>query len=359
MMAAAEKQPPIAVPLLAWAKLHGRHDLPWQRPATPYRVWVSEVMLQQTQVATVIPYFTRFVERFPALATLADAELDAVLALWSGLGYYARTRNLHAAARLCRETHAGELPTTPAALAVLPGIGRSTAAAIVALAHNRRAPILDGNARRVLARYHAVAGSPNKSAVANELWQLADAETPASDARAYTQAIMDFGATLCTRGAPDCPRCPLASGCAAHAMGRETEFPASRTSPARPLRKRRYAWIERAGAILLERRPPTGIWGGLMCLPELPDDMQPADWCRDRLGLRATSCRELPGFHHEFTHFRLDARIVALDVTGEVAQEAERYRWLHRDAALAEGLPAPIRSYILGQSTSELAAANF
>ncbi len=314
-------------------------------------------MLQQTQVATVIPYFSRFLERFPTLAALAAAELSEVLALWSGLGYYARARNLHAAARRCRDACGGELPKTPEALAALPGIGRSTAAAIVALAHDRRAPILDGNARRVIARYHTVAGSPTKSAVARELWRLADMETPTADARAYTQAIMDLGATLCTRTTPDCLRCPLASGCAAHATGRETEFPTSRTALARPLRKRRYAWIERAGAILLERRAPSGVWGGLLCLPEVPDDVQPDDWCRDTLGLRAVSCREFPGFQHEFTHFRLDASVVALAAAGEVAREAGRYRWLGREAALAEGLPAPIRSYILAQGTLESASA--
>lgn len=356
MVAAAERRPPIAPPLLAWAKLHGRHDLPWQRPATPYRVWISEVMLQQTRVVTVVPYFLRFMERFPSLAALAGAELPEVLALWSGLGYYARARNLHAAARLCRESHGGKLPATLEELEALPGIGRSTAAAILALAHDRRAPILDGNARRVLARYHTLSGRPGENTVSRQLWRLSELETPASKARAYTQAIMDLGATLCTRATPGCPRCPLASGCAAHALGRETAFPSPRARRARPLRRRRYAWIEHEGTLLLERRAPTGVWGGLLCLPELPEDAKPDDWCRETLGLLTISYRELPGFEHEFTHFRLVAGVVALRVAVEAVHETGRYLWLGREAVLAEGLPAPIRGYILAQHPSEPAS---
>ncbi|MGH8274117.1 MAG: A/G-specific adenine glycosylase [Gammaproteobacteria bacterium] len=349
-MAAAERTP-IAPPLLEWARAHGRHGLPWQHPPTPYRVWVSEIMLQQTQVATVIPYFERFMARFPTLAALADAELSDVLALWSGLGYYARARNLHAAARLCCEKHNGELPQTTDELAALPGIGRSTAGAILALAHDRRASILDGNARRVLARYHAVSGRPGESTFIRELWRHAETETPAANARAYTQAIMDLGATLCTRSVPVCPRCPLAEGCAAHATGHETEFPASRATRTRPLRRRRYAWIEKDdGEILFEERPPAGIWGGLLCLPELPDDTDPAEWCRDALGLRMNGYRELAGFRHEFTHFRLAAGVLAITAEGEVVREAARYRWLACESALQMGLPAPIRSFILEQA---------
>src|SRR5690554_4324694 len=218
-------RPGIAASLLPWFEAHGRKDLPWQQPATPYRVWISEIMLQQTQVATVIPYFLRFVERFPAVATLAKARVDEVLHLWSGLGYYARARNLHRAARAVQDRHGGELPVDIEALQALPGIGRSTAGAILALAHGRRHAILDGNAKRVLARYHAVDGWPGASAVANRLWRMAEDETPADRVREYTQAIMDLGATVCTRARPACGRCPLSVGCAALAAGHPTGYP--------------------------------------------------------------------------------------------------------------------------------------
>ncbi|MGH8161411.1 MAG: A/G-specific adenine glycosylase [Gammaproteobacteria bacterium] len=351
----AAERTAIAPSLIAWARANGRHDLPWQHPPQPYRVWVSEIMLQQTRVATVIPYFERFTASFPTLGTLADAELSEVLALWSGLGYYARARNLHAAARRCRDAHGGELPQTPDELAALPGIGRSTAGAILALAHDQRAPILDGNAKRVLARYHAVPGWPGKGAVARELWRLAERETPHENVAAYTQAIMDLGATLCTRAAPTCTRCPLAANCAAHALGCETSFPGPRPKRPRPLRERRYAWIEQGGKILFEERPPTGVWGGLLCLPELPDALAPESWCETALGLQTQAQQELPGFRHEFTHFRLDARIVALTVEGEAVREAGRYHWLTGAAALQAGLPAPIRGWLAGRRKQQSA----
>lgn len=349
-MAAADP-PPIAPPLLAWARTHGRHDLPWQHPATPYRVWLSEVMLQQTQVATVIPYFERFVARFPDLGELARADLAEVLALWSGLGYYARARNLHAAANRCLETNDGKLPSTREGLEALPGIGRSTAAAIVALAHGGRAAILDGNAKRVLARYHAIGGRPGERAAEKRLWHLADTETPASHVAAYTQAIMDLGASVCTRANPACEVCPLAPSCLAHASNRETDFPAPRPRRNRPLRKKHYARIERDGELLFEQRPPHGIWGGLLCLPEITDNAEAEVWCRERLGLQAKSARELAGFHHEFTHFRLNARVIALEVSGEAVMEGERYRWIAPGTALKMGLPAPIRNWLAKPDT--------
>ncbi len=338
-MAEAADRPLIAPRLVAWAAEHGRHDLPWQLLATPYRVWVSESMLQQTQVATVVPYFERFIARFPTLDALADAEISEVLALWSGLGYYARARNLHAAARHCRDVYAGELPQTLAELTALPGIGRSTAGASLALGHGKRAPILDGNARRVLARYHA-------TNFASELWRLAEHETPRSNVAAYTQAVMDLGAMLCTRRSPACEVCPLVVDCAAHAAGAEMDYPAPRPRRLRPLRERRFAWIERDGALLFEERPPAGIWGGLLCLPELPGMDESASWCSELPGLDPHSSRELPGFTHDFTHFRLTARITAFTVADETIGDTNRLRWLKPTAALAEGLPAPIRSYL-------------
>jgi A/G-specific adenine glycosylase len=303
-------------------------------------------MLQQTQVATVIPYFERFMSRFPDLGELARADLSEVLAAWSGLGYYARARNLHAAARRCLETNDGKLPTTRKDLEALPGIGRSTAAAIVSLAHGERAAILDGNAKRVLARYHAIRGWPGERAVEKRLWHLAEAETPARDVAAYTQAIMDIGASICTRANPGCEACPLAPGCVAHAMHREADFPAPRPRRKRPLRAKRYARIERDGELLFEQRPPHGVWGGLLCLPEITDNVEARDWCRERLGLQAKNARELAAFRHEFTHFRLRARVIALEVAGEAAMEGGRYRWIEPEAALQMGLPAPIRSWL-------------
>lgn len=309
-------------------------------------------MLQQTQVTTVIPYFERFVTHLPDLPSLARAELSDVLALWSGLGYYARARNLHAAARRCLEDNGGKLPDTPEALQALPGIGRSTAAAIMALAHNERAAILDGNVKRVLARYHAVAGWPGKRATEQKLWQLAEQQTPRNKAAAYTQAIMDLGASVCTRKSPACGQCPLSIHCLAHAAGREAEFPAPRPKRERPLRKRRYARIERDGAILFEQRPPAGVWGGLLCLPEVDDNVDARTWCSERLGLRPAAAREMSGFHHEFTHFRLAARIVALEVEGEAIRDGRRYCWLSPDEALHKGLPAPIRSWLEAESAN-------
>jgi len=347
-MAAAEAEPraPIAPALLAWARRHGRHDLPWQHPVTPYRVWVSEIMLQQTQAATVVPYFERFMQRLPDLRALADALLDDVLALWSGLGYYARARNLHRAAQLCIETHGGELPATLDELVALPGIGRSTAGAILALGHGRRASILDGNVKRVLARYHAVPGWPGKAATLRALWEFAERETPRRNVAAYTQAIMDLGATLCTRAAPGCERCPLAKDCAARLAGTQALYPGPRPRRERPRRTTAFAWIETGGRLLLEQRPPSGIWGGLLCLPEIPGAQDPHDWCRQVFGAPPDAVSEQPGFEHEFTHFRLSAEVVALDAPQRAAKDAPMLRWMPPQAALAAGLPAPIRRYI-------------
>ncbi|HET8551115.1 MAG TPA: A/G-specific adenine glycosylase, partial [Gammaproteobacteria bacterium] len=257
--------------LLAWFASHGRHALPWQREPTPYRVWVSEIMLQQTQVATVIPYFKRFMARFPDLATLAAAPLDDVLALWSGLGYYARARNLHRAAQSAVAEYGGELPASLDELMAFPGIGRSTAGAILSLSRGQRHPILDGNVKRVLARFHAIAGWPGDKRVADRLWEFAESHTPVADCAAYTQAIMDFGATVCTRRNPACDICPMSANCEAYALGRQHDFPAPRARRGYPERNVRVLVIEAEGAVLLEKRPPTGIWGGLWSLPELPE----------------------------------------------------------------------------------------
>jgi A/G-specific adenine glycosylase len=329
--------------LLTWFDRHGRHDLPWQHPRTPYRVWISEVMLQQTQVATVVPYFSRFVQSFGSLRALAAAPLDDVLAQWSGLGYYSRARNLHRAARLCVEQHRGALPRNFAALAALPGIGRSTAGAILAQAHGLRFAILDGNVKRVLARHHGVRGWPGTSATQEKLWALAESHTPHQRVADYTQAIMDLGATVCTRAKPRCANCPLQRTCVAHREGTTARLPERK--PARALPTRRTIMLllrDRAGRILLERRPPTGVWAQLWSLPEADD----ADSARRGLPARI-AFRALPSFVHTFSHYRLEVEPLhaTVDRPPRVADAPER-RWLLPREAAALGLPAPVRQLI-------------
>ncbi len=328
---------PFAERLLAWWRHHGRHDLPWQTERTPYRVWVSEIMLQQTRVATVIDYFQRFMTRFPSLADLARAPLDDVLALWSGLGYYARARNLHRAAIQCLEEHDGQLPASARALRALPGIGASTANAILAQAHDQRAPILDGNVKRVLARHAGIAGWPGKAAVSARLWAEADTRTPPDRAADYTQAIMDLGATVCSARKPACMLCPVQADCRARIEGRIGELPGKK--PARTRRHRASTWLiqrDQAGRIALVRRPPSGIWGGLWCLPEVGDQPDQAD---------QTEC--LAPIEHEFTHFRLHMRFVAAaeEKTVPMVDDAPA-RWFELNEALQAGLPRPIRQVI-------------
>ena len=329
--------------VLTWFDAHGRHDLPWQRPATPYRVWVSEVMLQQTQVATVIPYFERFMARFPDVASLAAAEVDAVLHLWSGLGYYARARNLHRAARMIMTEHGGTFPTRFEAVHALPGVGRSTAGAIMSLALGQRYPILDGNVKRVLARHAALPGWPGQAAVEKRLWALSDSFTPATRAGAYNQAMMDLGATVCTRTRPACERCPVAADCAAYAAGNPTDYPHRKPKRERPQRQVTMLLLEREGELLLERRPPSGIWGGLWSLPECgPGD----DWrayCEHRYGVKPVAHRRWEVLTHTFSHFQLHitplhARVTA---TGAAAMEPGDTVWYNSRAPLTRGLPAP------------------
>jgi A/G-specific adenine glycosylase len=337
--AAVAGSTPIAPALLAWHRQHGRHDLPWQRERTPYRVWVSEVMLQQTQVSAVIPYFERFMRSFPDVRALADAPLDAVLHHWSGLGYYARARNLKRAAECVRDAHGGVFPTTFAQVAALPGIGRSTAGAILALACDQCHPIMDGNVRRVLSRLFAVPGRTGERAFEAELWQLAQRFTPRQAVARYTQAIMDLGATLCTRRQPRCGACPLADRCAAHASGQEHAYPA----PKKPLQRRqREAWLlfaqDARGGVRLVRRAATGVWGGLWSPPEF--DSRAAALAAVPCGAAAQEGQPLL---HVFTHF--DLLIHPLWVrTGEVAGvgDGSDALWYHAARPAPVGLPAPI-----------------
>ena len=343
---------PFAGALLAWFDRHGRHDLPWQRDPTAYRVWLSEIMLQQTRVAAVIPYFERFTARFPEVEALAAAELDEVLKLWSGLGYYARGRNLHAAARVVAAEYGGRFPGTFEELVALPGIGRSTAGAILALALGRRYPILDGNAKRVLARYHAVAGWPGEPAVRDRLWELADRKTPHRRVGDYTQAIMDLGATVCTRTKPACLLCPVSDGCRARATGEPAAFPLPK--PRRPYPTRETLLVvmrDPCGRVLVERRPPAGIWGGLWSFPEASADLDyrdAADAAARRRGLRARRLHALAPVEHGFTHYRLRAIpvVVCVEPRSDAAAEDGPGRWLEVDAAAGAdadiGLAAPV-----------------
>lgn len=327
--------------------MHGRHDLPWQRRRTPYHVWVSEIMLQQTQVMTVIPYYRRFVVHFPNVRVLADAPLDEVLSLWSGLGYYARARNLHKAAQAIRDQHASRFPSAFEQLAALPGIGRSTAGAILALSRDEHCTILDGNVKRVLARYHAIEGWPGNKAVERRLWELAGEHTPRQQVAEYTQAIMDLGATVCTRAHPNCGECPLASGCRAHALGRETGFPAPRPRKDVPLRRTRMLLITCQGKVLLAKRPPTGIWGGLWSFPEMPVAENIEDWCKQRLGLRVRAQHTWPLLRHGFSHFHLDIEPVRVEVSAvsAVGDNGAR-RWCDLETMPSLGLAAPVNKLL-------------
>ena len=331
--------------LLAWFDDQGRKDLPWQQNPTPYRVWVSEVMLQQTQVRTVIPYYQRFMARFPTVANLAAARLDEVLHLWTGLGYYARGRNLHQAA-VQIERNGGAFPRTREALEALPGVGRSTASAVLALAFGERAAILDGNVKRVLSRFHAVDADIARSSTLRELWGYAEAHTPEHRAGAYAQAIMDLGATLCARRAPKCGACPVAARCAALRADRVEHFPVRRRAKAKPVRKARmYVIASRSGACLLERRTGGGVWAGLWAPPERAADCTVEEICRE-FGIDPGSIAERsagPKFRHTFSHFHLDIEPHYLVLSKEPALVADddRVRWHRPGQAQAVGLPAP------------------
>lgn len=332
--------------LLAWHDEHGRKDLPWQSDPTPYRVWVSEVMLQQTQVATVIPYFERFMARFPAVTALAAASLDEVLALWSGLGYYSRARNLHRAAGLIAAEHGGVFPATLAQVMALPGVGRSTAGAILALSQNQRHPILDGNVRRVLARYHAIDGWPGQAEVERLLWQKAEEHTPVARVAQYTQAIMDLGATLCMRSRPRCGDCPQAETCLAHAGGAALRYPAPRPRKTLPERHATFLLVtNERGEVLLERRPPSGIWGGLWTPPEADEPV--ADWCHRR-GFALRAEQAWPPLRHTFSHFHLDISPLHVRVAdaGGTIMEAGGAVWYKTELCDQLGLPAPIKRLV-------------
>ncbi len=332
--------------LLAWYDRHGRKHLPWQQDLNAYRVWISEIMLQQTQVATVIPYFEKFMARFPTVRDLADAELDEVLHHWTGLGYYARGRNLHKAARQVLTLHDGEMPTTVEALEALPGIGRSTAGAIAAISAGIRAPILDGNVKRVLSRFHAVAGYPGETRVARVLWAHAEAHTPSERVAHYTQAIMDLGATLCTRTRPGCADCPLNERCQALAANEVDVYPGRKPKKEKPVRKARiFVAHDGAGTCLVEQRPAEGIWGGLWTPPERPANTSVEGFIREfnLQPVPALLTYTAPVFRHTFTHFHLDIEPVYIQVAAPAATVRERddVRWHATGSNEPLGLSAP------------------
>ena len=333
--------------LLEWFDAHGRRDLPWQQGVEPYRVWTSEIMLQQTQVQTVIPYFERFMQSFPDVVALADASQDDVLHHWSGLGYYARARNLRKAAQVIRDEYAGVFPDDIDAVTALPGIGRSTAGAILSLALEQRHAILDGNVKRVLARHEAVGGWPGKTAVANALWEFAERNTPETRNAAYTQAIMDLGATLCTRSNLVCERCPVKEDCIALADGTVADYPGRKPKKEKPRRQTTMLIANLEHSVYLEKRPEAGIWGGLWSLPELGERTL-EDWCAEKLDGSATSTETWAPLSHSFSHYDLDIQpiLVRIDAPLSKVADGDDARWYSLDERPPGGIAAPVRILI-------------
>jgi len=351
MNAAVAVSSGFAARVVAWQKANGRHDLPWQQTRDPYHVWLSEIMLQQTQVRSVIPYYQRFRARFPTLEALAAAPLTSVLEAWAGLGYYARARNLHRCAQTVVRLHGGQFSSDPQINARLPGIGRSTAAAISVFAFGRRAAILDANVRRVLARCFALDDSTSPAADRRRMWVLAEALLPATDIEAYSQGMMDLGATVCTRWQPACQACPLQVICVARQQGRQTELPQRAVPKPVPERAGKLLLLTDGRQVLLERRPPSGIWGGLLSLPEVAAET--AESFALRHGCRLKQTQQLPTISHRFTHFRLSIEVLCgeVEVVGRLAADAG-WQWLALADVAGAALPTPIRRLLLSLSTT-------
>lgn len=333
--------------VLKWFDKNGRKHLPWQQDINAYRVWLSEIMLQQTQVTTVIPYFERFIACFPSVQSLAAAPIDEVLHLWTGLGYYARARNLHKCAQTVVNKYDGEFPLTVDELAELPGIGRSTAGAIASIAHQQRAAILDGNVKRVLARYHAVDGWPGQADVANRLWEIAEEYTPENRVNHYTQAMMDMGATLCTRTKPKCGVCPLRDGCIAYAQGNPQEYPGKKLKKALPEKSVQLLMLRNpTGDFLLQQRPALGIWGGLWSFPELSAEIDPHEYAVDHFGEVATH-EVWDSYRHTFSHYHLDITpvLIQLAKTPQAIGEAATH-WYNPHQPDQLGLAAPVKKLL-------------
>ncbi len=338
-----------ATKLLNWFDQHGRHDLPWQQKINPYRVWISEIMLQQTQVKTVIPYYERFIERFPDIQTLASAEIDDVLHLWTGLGYYARGRNLHKAAKQICDNLNGQFPDEMDNVMGLPGIGRSTAGAILAIAFNQRHLILDGNVKRVLSRLYAIEAWPGDKKIEDQLWQLADQHTPQERVADYTQAIMDLGATVCSRSRPNCRHCPLQTECLAHKQGKEEDLPRAKPKKNKPERKAFFLILENAeGEVLLKQRPPSGIWGGLWSFPEVEREKDIEQNVRKNYGFSIQSRHGLQSLRHSFSHFHLDIQPVLLKgvLSGESIAESTASCWYKKSMGKNLGMATPVKKIL-------------
>ena len=367
--------------IIKWQRQHGRHGLPWQG-ADAYHVWLSEIMLQQTQVATAIPYYQRFIARFPDIATLVAASEDAVMAHWSGLGYYARGRNLHRAAQIIAEKHHGEFPREFEQILRLPGIGRSTAAAISVFAFHERRAILEGNVKRVLARYFAIAGFTGEKKIEIQLWQQAEALLPhslpptsrgitgdlaalppsrmaSSFIRAgerggsddsivtYTQGMMDLGATVCIRSKPHCGACPVQTDCKAYQSGSVAQFPAPRPKKGLPEKHTTFLLLMHGNDILLEKRPGSGIWGGLWCPPQLDNNRDAAACCARQFGVDMEQAISLPAFKHTFTHFKLLITPLLVQVIHKPKQAQEPGKmWMDREEALRAAIPTPVRNLL-------------
>ena len=333
--------------IVAWYDQHGRKDLPWQQDVNAYRVWVSEIMLQQTQVQTVIPFYQRFTQSFPDIDALANASMDSVLHHWSGLGYYARARNLHRAAERIRDEYSGEFPATFDQVVDLPGIGRSTAGAILSLAFGQRWPILDGNVKRVLARHAAVSGWPGKTTVATDLWALAEQRTPKDRIEAYTQAIMDIGATVCTRSKPACSHCPLGTDCQALELDKIAAYPGRKPRKIKPQKQTTMLLAVHDGAVYLERRPAAGIWGGLWSLPEIEDN-NVNDWCERVLSRKAAEVTSWAQLRHSFSHYDLDIQPILVrfaSASSKVADNGDA-TWYDLDDSPPGGIAAPVSKLI-------------
>lgn len=342
--------------VLNWFDQHGRKHLPWQQGITPYRVWISEIMLQQTQVTTVIPYFERFMKRFPDVQTLAQANEDDVLHHWSGLGYYSRARNLHKAAKMVVEQFGGVFPESVEELTELSGIGRSTAGAIASISMGVRAPVLDGNVKRVLTRYCAVPGWPGKTSVANQLWDIAEQLTPRERVADYSQVMMDLGAMVCTRTKPSCQLCPLQDDCLAHQAGDEIRYPESKPEKIKPERAVRMLMIvNQYGEVLLEKRPSTGIWGGLWGFPEVSVDDELENSAQNKVGVELRGFEQWQSFRHTFSHYHLDitpVKTFAPDNRAAV-RDGERWHWYQPEQPSKLGLAAPVKK-LLGKLKDSL-----